>query len=250
MMNEFYTLAPPSSSYTVAPLLSISYSTLSSIFGRISINQPLFTREYILLIIILSYVQLRSTNKIKIIGKINFDNTLRKNILLKKPLLDRTLYFMDATAALTDDNKVNFCIADVYKEQILQVLTFLLQDKDFNIKPAYGHASYYETTYVSICEKLGLEKDSFLLDYLKNVHKKSKDPQVRGYLVIGYEHSVEVQIHTKYNNFDKEDSTNFIFLVKKSNCPQFPLGSYIYGVIQPNKTDVILYKDRECTLKA
>ena len=53
-----------------------------------------------------------------------------------------------------------------------------------------------------------------------------------------------------YNNFDKEDSTNFIFLVKKSNCPQFPLGSYIYGVIQPNKTDVILYKDRECTLKA
>lgn len=77
-MNEFYTLAPPSSSYTVAPLLSISYTTLSSIFGKISINQPLFTSEYLLLIIILSYVQLRTTNKINIIGKIKLDYTLQK----------------------------------------------------------------------------------------------------------------------------------------------------------------------------
>jgi hypothetical protein len=63
-MNEFYTLTTPSSSYTVAPLLSISHSTLFSIFNKIINNQPLFPREYVLLIIILSYVQLRTTNKI------------------------------------------------------------------------------------------------------------------------------------------------------------------------------------------
>lgn len=249
-MNEFYTLTTPSSSYTVAPLLSISHTTLFSIFHKITNNQPLFPREYVLLIIILSYVQLKTTNKINIIGRIKFDYTLQTNVSLKKTLLDKTLYFMDATASLTSDNKINICITNVYKEQISQVLIFLLQDKNFDIKPAYGHASYYETTYASICQKLGLEKEPFLLDYLQNVHKKSKDPRVRGYSVVGYEQFVEVEIHTKYDNFDKEDCSNFIFVVKKSNHPQFPLGSYIYGVIQPNKTDVILYKNRECTLKA
>ncbi len=250
MMKEFYTLTTPLSSYTVAPLLSIARTTLFSIFDKITNNQPVFPKEYVLLIIILSYVQLKATNKINLIGEIKFDHSLQTNVLLKKTLLDKTLYYMDATASLTGDNKINICIANVYKEQILQVLIFLLQDKNFLIKPAYGHASYYETTYTSICQKLRLEKEPFLLDYFQNIHKKSKDPQVRGYSVIGYEQSVEVEIHTKYDNFDKEDCNNFIFVVKKTNHLQFPLGSYIYGVIQPNKTDVILYKNRECTLKA
>jgi len=231
----------------VAPPLSISHFLLHSIYERIINNKLLLPKEYASLTTLLIYVQLRT--KIQITQKVE-PVTLTKSITVTRSSLDKALYFMDAMVGLDQNGKVNLFIPSVHKEQVLVVLSHLLQEKALSVKPAYENASFYEKTYNSIYEKLNVEKDSQFAYYLQNVHKKSKSSYVCGFSVIGYEQYLEVKLYSKYDNFDKDECNNYRFIVTKSLLHKYPVGSYLFGVIQPNKTEVILYMDRGCTLRA
>lgn len=231
----------------VAPPLSISHCSLRSIYERVLSNTSLFLKEYQLLTVILIYVQLRI--KIRVTQRVDFFDSSYKDVLLTRALLDKTLYFMDAIASKDINGNITVFLPMMYREQLLKLLSSLLQSIESNIKPAYENGIFYETTYGSICDKLNLDKDTLLLFYLQNVHKKSKSVYVRGLSVVDYDQSLEVQLYSKYDNFDKDECTNYRFVVTKSSVSEYPVGSYIFGVIQPNKCDVILYKNRECTIR-
>ena len=231
----------------VAPPLSISHCSLRSSYERVLSNTSLFLKEYQLLTVILIYVQLRI--KIRVIQRVDFFDSSYKDVLLTRSLLDKSLYFMDATASKDTNGNITVLLPMIYKEQVLKLLSNLLQSMEFNIKPAYENGIFYETTYGSICDKLNLDKDILLLFFLQNVHKKSKSVHVRGFTVVDYDQSLEVQLYSKYDNFDKDECTNYRFVVTKSTISEYPVGSYIFGVIQPNKCDVILYRNRECTTR-
>jgi hypothetical protein len=231
----------------VAPPLSTSHCSLRSIYERVLSNTSLFLKEYQLLTVILIYVQLRI--KIRVTQRVDFFDSSHKDVLLTRALLDKTLYFMDAIASKDINGNITVFLPMIYREQLLKLLSSLLQSIEPNIKPAYESGIFYETTYGSICDKLNLDKDTLLLFYLQNVHKKSKSVYVRGLSVVDYDQSLEVQLYSKYDNFNRDECTNYRFVVTKSSVSEYPVGSYIFGVIQPNKCDVILYKNRECTIR-
>ena len=230
----------------VAPPLSISHFLLCSIYDRIITDRSLSPKDYQLLTVILMYVQLRT--KIKVTQRIEFV-TSSLDVLVTRSLLDKSLYFLDAMASLDANGNIAVVLPIAYKQPVLKTLVCLLQDKEFSIKPSYENGRFYESTYISICEKLNLEKDLLFLWYLQNVHKKSKSVHVRGLSVINCQQSLEVHLYSKYDNFDKDECNNFRFVVTKSSIIEYPVGSYVFGVIQPSKCEVILYKDRECTLR-
>ena len=230
----------------VAPPLSISHFLLYSIFDQIIIDKSLSPKDYQLLTVILIYVQLRA--KIRVTQRVEFV-TPSSDVLVTRSLLDKSLYLLDAMASLDSNGNITVVLPIMYKQQVLKTLVCLLHDKEFHIKPAYENGRFYESTYISICEKLNLEKDLLFLWYVQNVHKKSKSLHVRGLYVINYQQSLEVHLYSKYDNFDKDECNNFRFVVTKSSIIEYPVGSYVFGVIQPSKCEVILYKDRECTLR-
>ena len=94
-----------------------------------------------------------------------------------------------------------------------------------------------------------LEGDTEFLFFLHNLRKKSKVLTTKLFTVVGPKGILEVNVYSKYDNFDQEYCSNYRFIISGSNDTAYPVGSYVFGTIQSDESTVILYKNPECTLR-
>ena len=179
--------------------------------------------------------------------------TIKKNsdnsVFVYKELLDKTLYYMDATVNVDNENNVNFSLGGIYYQQIMSLLHILSKNKKISIKPDFDIIPFYEGVYTSICGKLKLEGDTQFLFFMHNLRKKSKVLTTKLFTIVGPKNILEVKVYSKYENFDQEYCSNYRFVVSESNDTAYPVGSYVFGTIQSDESTVILYKNPECTLR-
>jgi hypothetical protein len=169
-----------------------------------------------------------------------------KHVYLQNESLEKVLYLMDATSSLDDKGNVSLVIPSLYKEQIQNLLIGLLKNKKFHLKPIYDNIVFYINSYISICAKLRLDEDILLTSSMHNLRKKSNLIDVKVFSVVNNRNVTEVQFYSKYTNFDKEYCANYRFIVTKSVSLNFPVGSYVFGVLHYDKRTVTLYKDPKC----
>jgi|LauGreDrversion4_2_1035121.scaffolds.fasta_scaffold25391_4 hypothetical protein len=233
--------------------LTLSFHTVYTIYRNVSADKVLSPKQYVCLLNILVYTCLNWEVFCKKANHPEFTNeqlpTYPSNI--KQDLLLRTIYCMDATAGLNKDGNVPFLIRGVYKKLILFILNCLLQDKcaDFKAKPQ--DAYFLEKLYFSICSKLNVQKedlaeDENLIGKLEDLARKTTKLTLKLFTVVGLKTITEVQYYTKYDHFEDEECTNYVFVVTKSKNRQYPVGSFVFGTIRSNGSSVILYKDSEC----
>ena len=220
------------------------YQTYNSVLK----NENFLPKQYLDLVMLLIYLLLNLN--VSLAEQIQSSLVQKKDdntIVVKKELLEKTLYYMDATASLDDKGNVIFTLRGFYHEQVLSLLSTLLQGKSIGFKPVFDNVAFYESVYCSICEKLNLEEDLEFLSYLHNLNKKSNVLTTKILTIVGNKDILEVKLYSKYDYFDKEYCNNYRFIITKSNDTTYPVGSYVFGTIQPNKSSVILYRNPECT---
>jgi hypothetical protein len=227
--------------------LLISHSSLFHIYDFILKNKNLPIYLYKDLLHIIIYILLGQE-----IGfcykseSVFLPASYNKHIYLQNESLEKTLYLMDATSTLDDKGNVSFSVSGFYREQIQNILISLLKNKKLHLKPTYDNIVFYINSYVSICAKLELNEDLLLTSSMHNLRKKSKSIDVKVFSVVNSKHITEVQLYSKYTNFEKEYSANYRFLITKSVSLDFPVGDYVFGVIHYDRKTVTIYKDPEC----
>lgn len=227
--------------------LLISHSTLFHIYDFILQNKSLPTNLYKDLLHIIIYILLGE--EIAFCQKsesVFLPASYDKNLYLQNESLEKTLYLMDATSSLDNNRNVSFSISGFYREQILNILVSLLKSKKLHLKPIYDNIVFYTNSYVSICAKLKLDEDLLLTSSMHNLRKKSKSIDVRVFSVVNSKYITEVQLYSKYTNFEKEYCSNYRFLITKSVSLDFPVGDYVFGILHYDKKTVTIYKDPEC----
>jgi len=229
--------------------LIISDLSMYQTYSLISKNGNFTPKQYLELVTVVIYLLLKGDifllEKVK---PIFIEKTAENSILVKKEVLNKALYYMDATVRLDAKNNVIFSLHGLYSKQILSLLYILLQDRKLLIKPDFNSVTFYESVYTSICNKLKLEQDSEFLFFLQNMRKKSKVLVTKSFIIIGPKNISEIELYSKYDYFDKEYCDNYRFIIIKSNDTAYPVGSYVFGKIQSDKVSVILYQNPECTL--
>lgn len=232
--------------------LVVSFCNVYTIYETIISNKVLSTRQFQYLLHIVIYTLLKEkivcTEKRNIELALSFYNS---GTALNPDLLLKVLYYMDATLSLDELDNVPFQLKGVYKEQLLFLLACLLQEKCFALKQFRVNTSFLETVYISVFTKLKTEKqdlldEGYLLTYLQRLSKKDKSLVDKLYSVVAVTKITEVRFYTKYDHFDKEYCTKARFIVTQSTSAIYPVGSYVFGVIQSNRTAVLLYKDNQC----
>lgn len=227
--------------------LLISHASLFHIYDFILQNKNLPINLYKDLLHIIIYVLL--SQEIGFCYKsesVFLPASYNKDIYLQNESLEKTLYLMDATSSLDDKGNVSFPVYGFYREQIQNILISLLKKKKLHLKPIYDNIVSYTNSYVSICAKLGLDEDLLLTSSMHNLRKKSKSIDVKVFSVVNSNHITEVQLYSKYTNFEKEYCVNYRFLITKSVSSDFPVGDYVFGVLHYDRKAVTIYKDPEC----
>jgi hypothetical protein len=235
--------------------LIVSYLNGYTIYQAISANKPLSVKQFEYLLHIVMYTLLKEkivyTEKenVAFISRIESSTTI-----LNPDLLLKALYYMDATLNLDDSNNVSFQVNGVYKEQLLFLLICLFQDKYFSLKKFRVNIPFLKSVYLSVFMKLKTEKQDlldggYLLTYLQRLSKKDKSLINKSYSVVGLKKITEVSFYTKYDHFDKEYCSTGRFVVTESTSLTYPVGSYVFGVIQANRMAVLLYKDSQCVFQ-
>ena len=227
--------------------LTISYLSMYQMYNVVLKNEKLLPKQYVDLVMLLIFVLLNGnvllTEKTK---SFLLEETINNTLLVKKELLEKTLYYMDATVSTDDTGNVIFSLRGIYNQQILGLLHILLQGKIISFRPVFDNVAFYESVYSSICEKVNLEQDYEFLSYLRNLRKKGKVLTTKVFTIKGNKSILEVELYSKYDYFDKEYCNNYRFIITKSNDILYPVGSYVFGTIQPDSTTVILFKDPQC----
>jgi hypothetical protein len=235
--------------------LVVSFCNVYTIYEVISFNKVLSSRQFQDLLHIVIYTLLKEkivcTEKRNIELALSLDNSA---IVFNPDLLLKALYYLDATLSLDDLDNVPFQLKGVYKEQLLFILSCLLQEKCFTLKQFRVNTSFLEAVYLSVFTKLKTEKQDlldggYLLTYLQRLSKKDKSLVDKLYSVVGVTKITEVRFYTKYDHFDKEYCTKARFIVTQSTSTFYPVGSYVFGAIQSNRTSVLLYKDSQCVFQ-
>jgi len=221
------------------------YQTYSSILK----NESFTPQQYLELVTLVINLLLRGNPPLySRVDAITIAKTFDNSVFVSKELLNKTLYYMDATVSLDNANNVHFSLSGIYYQQILSLLYILSQGKKTSIKPDFDIIPFYERVYTSICGKLKLEGDTEFLFFLHNLRKKSKVLATKLFSIIGPKDILEIKLYSKYDNFDQEYCSNYRFVISESNNTDYPVGSYVFGTIQPDKSTVILYKNPECTV--
>jgi len=227
--------------------LTISYLSIYQIYNVVLKNEKLLAKQYVDLVMLLIFVLLHGNVFLSEKTQSLFlEKTIHNTLLVKNELLQKTLYYMDATVSIDDKGNVIFPLKGIYQEQILSLLYILFHGKNISFKPVFDNVAFYESVYSSICEKLKLEQDYEFLSYLHNLRKKGKILTTKVFTIKGNKNILEAELYSKYDYFDKEYCNNYRFIITKSNDISYPVGSYVFGTIQPDNTTVILYKDPEC----
>ena len=232
--------------------LVVSYFNGYTIYEAISVNKVLSVKQFEYLLHIVMYTLLKEKIVYTEKRNVEFISRFDSSVTVPNPdLLLKALYYMDATLSLDDFANVSIEVNGVYKEQLLFILTCLLQDKCFSLKKFRVNISFLESVYVSVFTKLKTEKQDlldggYLLTYLQRLSKKDKSLVNKSYSVVGLKNITEVSFYTKYDHFDKEYCTKGRFVVTESTSLTYPVGSYVFGVIQSNRMAVLLYKDSQC----
>jgi len=235
--------------------LTLSFRNVYTIYELVFDNKPLSPKQFLDVLDIVMYTLLKEQivcsqkENVTFIQRTSAD--LGSTIVLNPELLLKTLYYLDATAGTDDDGNVPFLLNGLYKEEVLRILFCLLQKKSLVCKRIRISSSFLETIYFSILSKLKYEKQDYkeeyyVLTYLQRLSMKDKTSQHKLYSVVGLCNITEVSYYSKYDHFDKEYCNKFRFIVTQSTSLAYPVDSFVFGIIQLNKTSVILYKDSEC----
>jgi len=236
----------------------VSFCDVNNIYNVICGHRLLSQKEYLLLAEILIYATLtkekRQKECILFVEKENVEFVPEANVspdMINLDLLLKALYYMDATLAVDYHGNVPFLLNGAFKNQVVFVLTCLLQNKPFFLKQNLNTLGFLEKVYLSIALQLNMNgkdllNEGYLLDYLQRLYQKRRLLANKMYSVLRPNKITEVSFYTKYDNFHKEFCYNFRFLVTKSTSAKCPVGSFVFGVVQPNRSSVILYKDADC----
>ncbi len=240
-------------------VLRFVFSDLQGIYESIYANKALSVNQYMCLLHISIYKLLNAPLSCKAVKNASFEPKVEDSTTVaKSSVLLKAVYYMDATADLDDSGTVPFLLNGVYKEQILHLLTCLLQNKPFVVKKVRGNNSFLESAYHSILSKLSLDvvnlsDKGYLLDYLQKVTSEEteshKDTVGKFYPVMNFRKITGASLYSKYDNFDKDDCSNYRFMITESTSLKYPEGSFIFGVVTSNNKEVVLYTDAECTMK-
>ncbi len=232
----------------------IDHFSLADTYESIENKDVLDPEEYVnvVIVIICALVKIRVSFSNKN-GAHLYQNTSTNHVSIKKDLLDRALYFLDATYTTDENGHVTFPLRGVYYEQVMHLLYLLLQGKRVTFRPTLVNIQFYVHVYQSICDNLKVDQDLDFLDLVdvQRIPVKTPTKDVNLFAVLDHPNVVEVRLYSKYDNFDTDTCMNYRFTVTETNDPaKYPLKSFIFGTVQPDKRTVILYDDPECTLRS
>jgi len=226
--------------------------TYKSILNKAALDPQEYVNVVIVIICALVKIRVSFSNKK---SAYSIENSITNHVSIKKDLLERALYFLDATYTTDDDGYVTFPLLGVYYEQVMHLLHLLLQGKRVTFRPTLTNIRFYVNVYQSICDTLHVDQDPNFLD-LVGVQRTPETPKtptkdVDLYTVLDHPSVVEVRLYSKYDNFDTDTCMNYRFIITETNdSTKYPFKAFIFGTVQPDKRTVILYDDPECTLRS
>jgi len=108
--------------------LTISYLSIYQIYNVVLKNEKLLAKQYVDLVMLLIFVLLHGNVFLSEKTQSLFlEKTIHNTLLVKNELLQKTLYYMDATVSIDDTGNVIFPLKGIYQEQILSLLYILFQ---------------------------------------------------------------------------------------------------------------------------
>jgi hypothetical protein len=234
--------------------LVLSSSNVHNLYESFCDNKLLSPKQYLYLLDVLIYTLLNEEITLQRNQSVTPQLKLNYSLTEAKPdLLVKVLYYMDATVGLNEDGSVPFLLGGLYKDQIMFVLSCLLQNKRVLCKRVRTPVSFLEKVYFSICTKLKMDKkdlvdEGYLFHHLQRLSKKEKKFTNQLFSVLGLKKISEVSLYSKYDHFDKEYCNNYRFIVTQSTSTLYPVGAFVFGTIVTKSSFVVLYKDSKCTL--